>query len=458
MKISPVNLLSKKHSQIIVNNEPNIRYYQNYGSDSVKFSGYSKISAKDFKKLGSYTTCFYTGNPMLSGEQLTKLKKQGYFEGSIKDVVRRLKPYKEKYLAPIEREVFEQIEKTAKKNPDMDLTQLFKSTYENTRTKFREVQKPSFDAIKKLGKRLPKEYQKSFEIFMETVDKKLYDKPLKQDFSTKEFTYKVNNIAERSSDEYIKTNIKNLLELLNDPYFERNDKSLRPTLIKKVFKINNSTPQNNDYVKYYKSYETNKNAVKIAILKEISEIANQNGYKRLEKLCETSIDMVKGIPVTIPFNNKSFIYDLDKTLSGLPNQQLKEKMIKIAMQLPTSAENKDALMLKLRDSDPNIIGDRLFNPVLASIEHLVPSSMQGENNISNWVLALRYINSKRSNKTLSEFLKEKKKKNQQKYIDNLAKLVKQQRIPLEDALAQIKTIENEGKIKLNKSKFKELII
>ena len=460
MKILPINIFNT-HTKKIEN-------YQNDYSpnkllikpqyDSISFTSTSPMSIKDFKKLGAYMTCLYSGERMLTSNQLTKMKKRGFFQGPISEVVRKLKPYENKYLEPIEKEVFKRIEQAAKETPDIDLPQLFKNWYKTTRTNFRQIQKPKFDAIKTLGAELPQEYVQPFFKFMETIDKKLYDQPIKQEFSLKEFSYKITKIIEKMSDGNLKNRMQKLLDMLHNENMT-GKKPLSPSFVKQVFDFKNvkSTGRKSIlYEKSYKQYETNKDAVRIAILEKMRETADLKGYKKLEKLCAENIGMLEDIPVHVAFSNKAFVYDLDKLLEKIPDKELKQKMMDIAMNLPTSSRNADALILKFRDADPNIIGDRLFNPSLVSIEHLLPRSKGGPSTIANVALAKKQINSDLQNYPLWQKLQTYPLKNQQKYVNNLAKLVARGKMKYEDAIAQIQTIEREGHITLDKSRVKKV--
>ena len=463
MKILPVNLFNKQ-TRRIENNQydysPDKQLIKPVLTmDSVTFTGKSAMTIKDFKKLGRYMTCLYSGEKMITSEQLTKMKKRGFFQGPISEVVRKLKPYGNKYLEPIEKEVFNRIEKASKETPDVDLPQLFKNWYKTTRSNFRKVQKPKFDAIKTLGAELPQEYVQPFFEFMETVDKKLYDQPIKQEFSLKEFTYKITKIIDKMSDGNLKNRMQKLLNMLHDENLNSNKKPLPSSFVKQVFDFKNVKVPGRKalyYDKNYKQYETNKDAVRIAIIEKMRNTAEMKGYKKLEKLCAENIGMIEGIPVHVPFSNKAFVYDLDKLLEDMPDKALKQKMIDIAMNLPTSSRSADALILKFRDADPNIIGDRLFNPSMVSLEHLKAKSEGGANTIANCALAKKQINSDRQSKPLWQVLINYPLKNQQKYVDNLAKLVNRGKLNYEDALAQVQTIEREGHIILDKSKLKKV--
>lgn len=461
MKILPINIFNT-HTKKIEN-------YQNDYSpnkllikpqyDSISFTSTSPMSIKDFKKLGAYMTCLYSGERMLTSNQLTKMKKRGFFQGPISEVVRKLKPYENKYLEPIEKEVFKRIEQAAKETPDIDLPQLFKNWYKTTRTNFRQIQKPKFDAIKTLGAELPQEYVQPFFKFMETIDKKLYDHPIKQEFSLKEFSYKITKIIEKMSDNNLKNRMQKLLDMLYNENLNNTKKSLSSAFVKQVFDFKNiKAPYKKTlyYEKNYKQFETNKNAVRIAIIEKMKESAALKGYRKLEKLCTDNIGMLHGLPVHVAFSNKAFVYDLDKLLENMPDKALKQKMMDIAMNLPTSSRSADALILKFRDSDPNIIGDRLFNPSMVSVEHLKAKSEGGANTIANVALAKKQINSDRQSKPLWEVLQNYPLRNQQKYVNNLAKLVARGKMKYEDAIAQIQTIEREGHITLDKSRVKKV--
>lgn len=463
MKILPVNLFNLQRRKVENNQydySPNMLHIRPQPAfDTVNFTGSSAMTIKDFKKLGRYMTCLYSGEKMLTNDQLTKMKKRGFFQGPISEVVRKLKPYENKYLEPIEKEVFQRIEKAAKITPDIDLPQLFKNIYKTTRTNFRKSQKPKFDAIKTLGAQLPQEYVQPFFEFMETVDRKLYDEPLKQEFSLKEFSYKISKITEKMSDSNLKNRMQKLLDLLHNENLNNGKKPLSPSFVKQVFDFKNvKVPGRKSayYEKNYKHYEKDKDAVRIAIIEKMKQVAGMKGYKKLEKLCAENIGMIEGIPVHIPFSNKAFVYDLDKVLEGMPDAALKQKIMDIATNLPTSSRSADALILKFRDSDPNIIGDRLFNPSMVSLEHLKPQSEGGATTIANCALAKKQINSDRQSIPLWQVLLQYPLKNQQRYVDNLTKLVNRGKLKYEDALAQIQTIEREGHVILDKSRLKKV--
>ena len=289
---------------------------------------------------------------------------------------------------------------------------------------------------------------------MAQTDKKLYDQPVLQKFSFYDFEYKIKKATEKMEDWNFKNRIDKLLEVLSAEMFH-NEKPIPEKIIKRIFGFMNlkvAGKKSDFYKKHLKKLETDKDAVKIRLIEDMLNTARLKGYKKIEHLCENNINMLKGIPIKVPFSNKAFIYDLNKVLEGMPDKELKSQMLDLAQHLPTSRKSPEALILKLNDVDPNIIGDRLFDPSLVSIEHLKPSSEGGIDSIANCALAKRGLNSARQSQPLWQTLLNFPLKNQQKYANNLIKLVNAGKMRAEDALSQIRTIEQEGHIKLNISK------
>ena len=406
--------------------------------DSISFSRKgTSITVPKFRRVaGSYLTCLYTGEPMLLKKQLNKMKKDGLFNGSIRTVVENLHPYKEKYLEPIERDVFSIIEREAKKSPDITINELFNNLFRNSLEEVRREQKPFMEHIRFLGEFLPDDYRLPFKQYMLVVDKKMKGEPIVRDFSLKEFKYKLNKFVSVLPQNHFTTAINELIYKLDG-----NKKSILTQLSEIV-----------PFLYRKNAHTLTKEEKTLQIITEMKQLATRYGYKRIEKLCANNIKMLKQEPVFIPFSNKAFAYDLERMFDGLPATRVKKQIIETAHRLPNSMSSIDALILKFKDSDPNSIGDRLFSPALLSIEHLQPQSQGGATTVQNCALTRRGPNSKRGSENLYETLKQYPKKNQQKYVNKLTVLVKKGLVPLEDALAQIEQIETLGRISLNKSK------
>ena len=463
MKILPVIFYRPQNTQRADFNKNQYDSYLNRVpiQDVVSFSAKAPMSGKEFaRKYGKFMTCLYTGDPMLPSNELSKMKKRGFFKGPIKEVIHKTKPYSKMFIEPnsTEQEVYRRIERAAQEEPNITLTELFQSWYKGTRSQFRREQKPYFDEIKTLGAQLPPEYTERFYKFMEATDRKLYDEPVLQKFSLKEFKYKIEKTLEKTTDLNLKNRVSNLLNILSHESFANDKANLSPEMIKKIFDFKNiKVPYKKSqyYDKYLKGYETDKPMVQIKILENMKTLFGLKGYKKLERLCDDSINKILGKPVRVPFSNKSFLYDLDnKVLKDLPDQRLKAKILTTAKMLPSSAQSADALIFKLHDAYADLIGDRLFNPALFSIEHLHPASKGGADDMINCALAKRWINTMRGNEDLDKFIIGFDIKNQYKYAENLVKLNHKKKVMPSDAIGQLETIEREGHIDLSKYKAK----
>lgn len=410
----------------------------NLGYDSFSFkAAKAGMSPKDFKKLAPYMVDLYSGSDLLTNDQLNKMIRRGFFKGEISAVIKKIKPYTKKYLEPIEYAVFEIMEKEAGKNPTISINELFNSLYYRSLKQVEKAQKPLFEHMKAIGAELPYEYAEKFADYMKIVDKKIAGEPIVKEFSQKEFIYKLTKLSNNVTDSHLKSQIKVIIK-----EFNKNKADLAKKFRKNLF-IRDNRPVFNT-------------AKKIKALSELEETALSKGYKRIAHLCEDNINMLKGLPVYVPFSNKAFTYDITQILENLPDMRAKREILSSAIALPNSMSSMDALILKFKDSQPDIIGERLFNPSLVSVEHLKPQSEGGLTNIKNCALARRGPNSRRGSEPLYLTLQRYPYKNQQKYVNRLTVLVKIGLINAEDALGQIETIEREGLIQLNKTKLLKL--
>lgn len=457
MRILPVNLFRIRNIQnfevVALPRLKPIPY------DSVNFSARTPMSAKTFSKLGKYLVDFYTGLPMLESKQLAKMKQRGFFTGPIRDVVHKLKPYyKDQIFEKVEGEVFERIMKAAESNPNMDLTSLFNTWYIAARKNLRKIQKPTFDKIKELGAQLPPDKMQKFYEFMARTDRMLYDEPVLKKFSHKDFMYKMEKfIYKLPEGSQIQQRIGKLLRQLQELHNVQGE--VPEKLVKEIYDFKNMRVEGKKgayYAKHLKPLEHDKEALMLKLINDIGILAEKNGYKKIHTLCQANMDMLNRIPVRIPFSNKAFKYDLSEILSGLQDTELKQQMLQLASALPTSRKSADALILKLKDADPNIIGDRLLTPSLVSIEHLHPHSLGGADTMANCALARKRPNELRGNEALWITLQKYDPRNQQKYAEGVVKLQKHGKIPYEDALEHFETIEklSRGRVDLSAQKAK----
>ena len=466
MRILPVNLFKTQKMDLKNNYVNNYSYFGiANGQDTIHFSGL--MTAKKFSAIGSDLPDLYTGGAMLTNNKLKKMKERGFFQGPISDVVKKLGPYKDKYLTfelrpefegaieNIELKVFERIEKAAKETPDIDLTQLFRNWYEQSIKNLRAAQKPYFDEIKTLGAELPQNKLQEFYNFMMRTDRQLYDVPIHHRFSIKEFKYQTEKILEKipESDGF-KKHINHQLGLLSRSCLRDDGRPLTDAVINEVFKVSRTSEKHISRLEKdeLEALRWKKEAAKINILSEIKDSAEKKGLKRLERLCDANIKMIQGQEALVPFSNKAFNYDLQKMFADIADRTVADRILAISASLPNSTTSVDAFIIKLKDADPNTIGDRIFSPALKSIEHITPASHGGESIMTNCALARKGLNTLRSNAPLWTFLRYFPVENQYKYAMGVVKLNHKKKVPYIEAYKHLSKLEKEGHLDLTRYK------
>lgn len=410
------------------NNEIAHRRVRSLNCDTVSFSG--MMTGKEFKKrCARYMTCLYTGTPFV--EELNKLTRQGAFKGSIAKVIKRMEKYEEA-LDNSEAELFRILKKYAELKPHKTLPQAIEELVNSASEEIQNKQTRCMHKIKVLGAGLPENKLNDFYLYMQNVDRKIYDEPIKKEFSMKEFKYMITKLSEYITDAQFKEIIQKYIRLMPESH---NDFRQRP--------------KNKYYMAGKSKVETAEQTADL--IDKLRDIARKRGFKKIERLCESNIKMLYGESVHIPFSNKGFVYDLRNILDGVEDKKLVEEILNEAKILPKSSDDINAFILKFKDMDEDMIGSKLFGESVASIEHLHPQSLGGSNYMVNNALAKKWINTKRQNRPLDEILQQFPIENQQLYLENLAKCVEKGLVPREEALMHIDTIEEEGKIILDKS-------
>ena len=119
---------------------------------------------------------------------------------------------------------------------------------------------------------------------------------------------------------------------------------------------------------------------------------------------------------------------LEQLLRILPENQDKfstPEIYRLWSKLPSAFYDYDAFVLKYHTEDHETIAKRLISPSVGTIEHVIPSSRGGEDNLGNCVLAAAKVNNPRSNlfiKILMDLHPSiNMKNNMQSYIDTFVR-------------------------------------
>lgn len=352
-------------------------YIQALMAKYITFGAYANSSG--LKRLFGYgIPCMYSGIKMIDATKIRKLEQNGYFNGGISKICAVLSTYEESML-PIEKSLFSKIKKEAEKTPSKTFPELMKELEPEHFKKLRSEQAVTFFKLKDFSKQFPPQQQEEFNLLMQNTDKKLSNVPVIVPFSSFEFQYKLQKLYDTVSEHGNRDEIKTMRRLLH--YATQLNAN-----------TNNRTRNQQGHVLRMIKYKMDQST-----LRKLPE---------LQELLETSQKRLYNMPVNTPFNRKSFLYDLRKITDELENKELAEKVIKTAEELPTSRNNISAFILKFQNAPSNRLCYRLVSDAFGSIEHLLPQSKGGRDELSNYGPASAYFNSLRGNVDFLDYFHE----------------------------------------------------
>ena len=391
---SPQKLTGKKKSEEITSDSvrlPSLYY------PCTNFLG--AANSGKLKTLFSYgLPCMYSGIEMIDPKRIQKLLRLNMFNAPAPEVLNRTSQYKNSLMGT-EAKVYHILEIESKKKPEQTIQDIIKDIAPNYKKILRHQQSPIFQKIIAEGKNLPEGIRYKFIQFMQETKDKLADKPIHIPFSTSEFKYKL-------------TKIKDDIEKL------KNTKANK--VMNKLYRESERLPD-----KTSQNYtEIQQDVIKfMRLILRTSVLKNNNALKDLfdDALCR-----INGEKLKIPFNRKSFIYDLAKLLEDLEDKNLKESLLTTAETLPTSRECVAAYITKFSKEPSDKIMYRILWPSMASVEHIFPKSCGGIDDMSNYGGACTRENSDRKSIDFVEQIRRKPetKINCQKYVNRLIELAK----------------------------------
>ena len=253
MRVNSIIPNQYMHKAILKNNHNNdYSYYRTPVIDQFTPSFQAKINypiktQRDLKKHAIKTRkpCMYCNLPLSYDDSAyEKWKQANLFNSPIKDITKTLKPYKNS-LHPTERAVFSFIEIVEKKYPNIKLNDAIQIISQKANKKLLKAQMPIFDELMLTSKELPVDIQyKLFELIQKSRFR-MEKKPYIEEFSGKEFHYKIKKLAKTIPNDILAERITKLSELLTIPGL-RKDSLIEEQVIKRIFKTinsNNKSPQ-----------------------------------------------------------------------------------------------------------------------------------------------------------------------------------------------------------------------
>ncbi len=178
-------------------------------------------SGGDFKNILNHRTihCIYCGRPLLSNKAVAKLKNNGIFSGSIKNFAQEMFSYID-YLHPTEKEALKQITIMAFDEPNIRLSEAIKKLYPKANKELLKEQLPIFKELAELTGEIPHGWKTKYKKLLQISKYRLQEKEyIPEEFSGKEFAYKIKRVSDTIKDEYMANRILKLTEPLTHPIF-----------------------------------------------------------------------------------------------------------------------------------------------------------------------------------------------------------------------------------------------
>lgn len=428
-----------------------------FAKDSVSFQAqkFPVIeSHKAFKQLGikKKVHCIYCNSRLtFDNSMIDKWKKDKVFQGPIRTFVRVLKPYKTS-LRGTEYKLFEIIDNISKKSPDAHLSNVIKILAVQSNKKLLELQTPVLNKILKLSKELPPEYQEKLNTLIMKNTCRLLKIPYVEEFSTKDFSYKVGKITKllNNNDKDVKK-IKKLTNILTIPELKDNETDISEEALEK---IRGTIAYNLDNPNYRigKHVKKSRLKAKYLIIENIKNTASKLNRNDIVKLCEDSQKRLDGVPVAGKFSNKAFSHDLYDVLKDINDTKLRAEICKLAEELPTSETSIHAFILKHDEASSDTIGTNLLEPSVITVEHMKPSSEGGVDALKNWAYACKRCNNKRQSGSMKSFFSNFPENNANRYWKDIVKLSNKGYFSFEDTREMLKTFKRQSGIKIESNK------
>lgn len=356
-------------------------------------------NSSKLRKLFSYgLPCMYSGVDMIDPKVIAKLLKNNSFLKPSGEVIPVLNQFRDS-IVEMEDKVFDIIKDRAIIHPELSVQELIQGVEPIYKRRLRKKQAPIFRQLIEVAHDLPETHRYKFKSLMDETDKKLNERPIIIPFSSYEFKYKLSKIRQ---DIEAGENIKS--------------KKVMAKLMKETAHFTSSTNP--------KTIENQKK-----VLSFLERILNTSVLKEndsLRTLIDTSKSRLNYEKIIMQFSRKSFLYDLNSIISDISDKHLKEELMSIATQLPTSQENISAYILKIASEPSDKICHRLLWPSMATVEHILPHSCGGPDIMANFGGACARENSARKSIPFVIQMKLRPDTSQycQKYIDRLISLYK----------------------------------
>lgn len=394
-------------------------------------------NSSKLKTLFTYgIPCMYTGVIMIDPKKVSKMLKNKAFNAPIGEVIKRIEQFEDSLMGT-EANVYQILKEESKYQPEKTVSEVMQDLSVEYNGILRAQQAPIFQQLIIAAKELPEEYRYKFVQLMHETQDKLAGRPVEVKFSRPEFQYRLEKV-------------QNDVKKMNN--YKANKVMIK--LIEVAEKLTKEDDTITDEEKL-KTVEFMEKILKTSVLKD-----NQS----LKYIFTNAKSRLKHEKILIPFNNKTFTYDLkqillpdaeaeiynnnkmlNEYLSNISNEkeatqnksklgtannsllELKQRMIGIAESLPTSRTSTAAYIMKFAKEPSDKIIYRILWPSFATVEHIFPRACGGIDDMSNYGGACALANSDLGCDLLYDKVKRAPKTPIycQKQVDRLIELAKQ---------------------------------
>lgn len=386
--------------------------------DTVSF-GRTATNAESLRALMKYgIPDMYSGKEVIPPDILERFYSKHIFSKSIRNIIKTIKPY-EKSLHTVESQFFSYVKTKAKINPYYKLSDVVRELAPEHNNRLIMIQKPIFDELTEMSMALPEEQKDQFFTLMNTIYKKLLREPVQLPFSAKEFRYKLQRITDEISQTNNPTEIavlKKMMQLAKKLPEKTEDEAFNAKAIKSKVKRHKKIKNKRTLIKERADILT-----QIEILRTGTSLQKND---ELTKLFSQTRSKIYNMPIVIPFNRKSFIYELQKITGTLEDQKLAHRMVQKAIELPTSHDDISAFIMKCVEYSSDKIGYNMISGSAGCIDHLIPFIKGGKDCIENYGISSSYYNSERAERSMEQQLRKYPQTyiNCQKQVDKLIEL------------------------------------
>lgn len=367
---------------------------------NINFEG---AQAAVYKNLFKYKPpCMYTGVTMIDSKTALDFLNIVY-KLKAKEIFKFLENWEASFLHPefiskSGKDSYNIVKEQAQKTPDASLKEIFQTLKPQFEKILVKQQLAILDTLQAFSYCIPQDYQNDYKYLINEAKNRMIGKPIKLEFSVKEFKYKLEQIKSEYATLKDKNSVNaiNLLLKESKNFSSKNSKKTLQHQRKVISKLN-------------------------------SMLNHSHLYKdeALQNLLEDARLRLNDKKTLVPFTKKGFIHDLAKLIENVKDKDIKRAIMAIATKLPTSQDSSSSYIIKFASKTPDKFVYNLIWPIIATIEHIHPKSRGGAiDDIANFGGAAAKPNSDRHSTDFIEQIKRKPltSQNSQKYLDWLIDL------------------------------------